>query len=387
MKTQPELLLELSRRFGTDKDYIIASGGNSSFKTADHLWITASGSFLGRLSESDLLKLSRAKLANLRSKTYETDSRQREIDVKNDLLSTMEDGFTGARPSVETSLHDLIEYPFVLHTHPTLVNGLLCSKKAEIMTRKIFGDVVLYIGYHDPGYTLFTKVQEGVEAYRRELGADPKIIFLQNHGIFVGGESPEEIIQLYKMVENEIGKEITKRPDISERPPGDLAESVLPGLQNIVSRYGAMFLKVRNNALIESYLEDEQSFAKISKPFTPDIIVFCKSHYLYVNRGNNPETILSALESEVGDFHAQYGYVPKVILVKNLGLISAADNETYSGIILDIFEDLMKISCYSDNFGGPNFMNAREISFIEDWEAEKYRYEMARKSSSNLRNT
>lgn len=378
MQTQLELLLELSKRYGTDKDYVIASGGNSSFKTADHLWITASGSFLGRLRESDLLKLSRVKLAKLRSKTYETDSRQREEDVKNDLISTIEGSFTGVRPSVETSLHDLIEYSFVLHTHPTLVNGLLCSSNAEIVTRKIFGDLALYIGYHDPGFTLFKKVQEGVLAYRRERGVDPKLIFLQNHGIFVGGESPDEIINMYKTVEKAIDKEITIRPDLSERPVDELAQSILPGLQKLVSKYNTMFLKVRNNALIESYLENEQSFAKISKPFTPDIIVFCKSNYLYVNGGKNPETILSALDSEIGNVHSQSGYIPKVILVKNLGLISAADNETYSEIILDIFEDLMKISCYSDNFGGPHFMSAREISFIEDWEAEKYRYNMAR---------
>ena len=35
------------------------------------------------------------------------------------------------RPSVETSMHEIINYPFVVHTHPTLVNAITCANKAE----------------------------------------------------------------------------------------------------------------------------------------------------------------------------------------------------------------------------------------------------------------
>jgi rhamnose utilization protein RhaD (predicted bifunctional aldolase and dehydrogenase) len=379
MPTDLELLIDMSNRYGSDKDYIIASGGNASFKTDRHLWITASGSFLGSLVEADLLKLSRTKLAALRTKTYEADAHQREEQVKNDLISTIDGDFTGVRPSVETSLHDLIEYPFVLHTHPTLVNGLLCGNNAESETQRIFGDTVLYIGYHDPGFTLFQKVMEGVLRYRLEQGTEPKIIFLRNHGIFVGGESPEEITRQYDMVMEALKREIKSMPDLSECPPDALAQTVLSWVEAILARYGRQFFMVRNHALIESYLESEQTFEKISKPFTPDIIVFCKSGYLYVNAGDNPDAIIASLERQIESYHAAFKFLPKVILIKHVGLISVADNETYASIILDIFEDLIKISHFSESFGGPHFMNPREISFIEEWEAEKYRFQMAQK--------
>ena len=154
----------------------------------------------------------------------------------------------------------------------------------------------------------------------------------------------------------------------------------MPEVRNMVSKERLMFMKVRNHALIESYLENESLFEKISRPFTPDIIVFCKSRYLYVNVEKNSEKILNALEKGLKKFQSDYGYLPKILLVKHLGMISVSDNEKYSEIILDIFEDLIKISCYSENFGGPHFMNDREVTFIEEWEAEKYRYEMARKT-------
>ncbi len=63
------------------------------------------------------------------------------------------------RPSVETSLHDLIQYKFVVHLHPTLINGILCSRNAKNLTMKLFGESVLFVPYTDPGYILFKKLE------------------------------------------------------------------------------------------------------------------------------------------------------------------------------------------------------------------------------------
>lgn len=380
---QHELIIlnQLSEHYGKNKNYIIASGGNSSYKTDDDLWITASGSFLGNLGKDDILKLSRKKLAKLRSKKYEADPRLREEQIKNDLVSSISDSVSGKRPSVETSMHDLIEYAYIIHTHPTLVNGLLCSNHAELMTKKLFGDMeAMYISYYDPGYTLFRKVEEGLLQYRRAHKQDPKLIFIQNHGIFVSSDSPDEINQLYDLVNERIENEIKTRPDLSPVSINDKASTILPAIQAMFSAKKSAFLKLRNNALIESFLESKQTFEKISRPFTPDIIVFCKSHYLYIPEENNSVKILKAIQDGLHKFQHSYGYHPKIILVKHLGIISVDVNEKYSEIVLDIFEDLIKISCYSDNFGGPHFMNDQEILFIEEWEAEKFRYEAAEKN-------
>ena len=380
---QHELIIlnQLSEHYGKNKNYIIASGGNSSYKTDDDLWITASGSFLGNLGKDDILKLSRKKLAKLRSKEYDSDPRLREEQIKDDLVSSMTDSVPGKRPSVETSLHDLIEYAYIIHTHPTLVNGLLCSNHAETMTKKLFGDLeAMYVRYYDPGYTLFRKIEEGLLQYRREQKQDPKLIFIQNHGIFVGSDSPDEIKELYNLVHERLENEIKIEPDLFPVSINDKASAILPAIQAMFSDKKLTYLKLRNNALIESFLESEQTFERISRPFTPDIIVFCKSHYLYIHEENNTVKILRAVQDGLQKFQHSYGYLPKIILVKHLGIISVDVHEKYSKIVLDIFEDLIKISCYSDNFGGPHFMNDQEILFIEEWEAEKFRHEAAEKN-------
>lgn len=60
------------------------------------------------------------------TKAYSEQPDEREEQVKNDLAAATLT--KGRRPSVETSLHDAINWPFVVHLHPTVVNGLLCAQ-------------------------------------------------------------------------------------------------------------------------------------------------------------------------------------------------------------------------------------------------------------------
>ena len=109
------------------------------------------------------------------------------LNVKNDLAAACIS--KGRRPSVETSMHNAIDYAFVIHLHPTAVNGLMCANNVESDLRRLFGDKALYIPYTDPGYVLFKLVEESIVAYRTAHGAEPQVIWLQNHGIFVAANT------------------------------------------------------------------------------------------------------------------------------------------------------------------------------------------------------
>jgi NAD(P)-dependent dehydrogenase (short-subunit alcohol dehydrogenase family) len=58
------------------------------------------------------------------------------------------------------------------------------------------------------------------------------------------------------------------------------------------------------------------------------------------------------------------------------------DNWSSAGIALDVYEDLMKISYYSEDFGGSRFLSKDQINFIDNWEVENYRRQMAGGSKS-----
>ena len=375
METDLQQLVEISQFYGKDKRYVIAGGGNTSMKTADRIWIKASGFALSDITEDGFAMLDRSKLKRISSAEYSSDPFQREREIKDDLSAanlTIE-----RRPSVETSLHDLIEYRFVVHLHPTLVNGLMCGIDVVDHVSTLFGEEALYIPYTDPGYILFNEVEKKLQEYREKAGKDPAIILLQNHGIFVSGDTTGEIHSIYEEVFNRLGSAVKNEPSGKDSPIGDQVTDILPALRMMLSGEGSKTLRVRNNALVEHFTASAGTYQKISKPFSPDIIVYCKSNYIYSEAGGSPDEILDDLQTRIKAFNKEFGYAPKVILIKGLGMVAVGENAAGAEIILDVFEDMMKISWLSESFGGPHFMGPEDIRFIDTWEVENYRRKTA----------
>lgn len=389
---QIEDLIAISRKFGQDSRFVIAGGGNTSYKDENRLWVKASGHALATITEDGFAVLDRALLNEMGEKAYNEDTAIREEQVKNDLSVACIT--KDRRPSVETSLHNCMGFAFVVHLHPTLVNGLMCSVNAEAACKEIFPDA-LYIEYTDPGYTLFKKVYDRIKAYKAEKGKEPQMIFLQNHGIFVGGDTTAEIEGIYSEV---LGKLEAK---VAALPEGDTAVSetvtdVVPAIRQMLSRSGRGFktLKVTQNALVDFFIDGcsvtstgsvtdcpgKSGFDKIAKPFTPDIIVYCKSSYIFIE-AESDEEILKQAEEEIEAFVSGKGHTPKVLLLKGIGLIAVGDSSRNAQIITDVFTDAMKVAFYAQSFGGEHPMERAWIDFIDNWEVENYRRKVASSAS------
>ena len=389
---QIEDLIAISRKFGQDSRFVIAGGGNTSYKDENRLWVKASGHALATITEDGFAVLDRALLNEMGEKAYNEDTAIREEQVKNDLSVACIT--KDRRPSVETSLHNCMGFAFVVHLHPTLVNGLMCSVNAEAACKEIFPDA-LYIEYTDPGYTLFKKVYDRIKAYKAEKGKEPQVIFLQNHGIFVGGDTTAEIEGIYSEV---LGKLEAK---VAALPEGDTAVSetvtdVVPAIRQMLSRSGRGFktLKVTKNALVDFFIDGcsvtstgsvtdcpgKSGFDKIAKPFTPDIIVYCKSSYIFIE-AESDEEILKQAEEKIEAFVSGKGYTPKVLLIKGIGLIAVGDSSRNAQIITDVFTDAMKVAFYAQSFGGEHPMERAWIDFIDNWEVENYRRKVASSAS------
>ncbi|MDO9153393.1 MAG: class II aldolase/adducin family protein, partial [Paludibacter sp.] len=198
---QIQQLIEISQFYGRDSRFVIAGGGNTSYKNAEKIWVKASGSSLATITQDGFAVMDRAKLNLMSDKTYSTNAAEREEEVKNDLAAATLT--KGKRPSVETSMHNIIDFAFVVHLHPTLVNGLMCAQLSEsefsglAKLTELFGEKNVFIPYTDPGYVLFKKVEEKIIEYRKKYSEKPQIIWLQNHGIFVAANSIVEVKVLY----------------------------------------------------------------------------------------------------------------------------------------------------------------------------------------------
>lgn len=375
-------LIEISRFYGCDSRFVIAGGGNTSYKNAEKIWVKASGSSLATITEEGFAVLDRALLNAMSGKRYSHHAAEREEQVKNDLAAATLT--KGKRPSVETSMHNAIGYAFVVHLHPTLVNGLMCAQNAEIELRKLFGEKALYVEYTDPGYVLFKKVDDKIGEYRTKFNEEPQVIWLQNHGIFVAANSIDEIRKIYDEIFNRLDQSTlffpTEKSEISSSEEAKEA-SVVPAIRMMLSGEGLKTLKVRKNELIRYFYNSEKNQQNIAKPFTPDAIVYCKSNYLFLN-GDTPEKIIAQAEKDISAFAGKFGYLPKVLLIRGIGLVAAGDNAKQCDTILDVFEDAMKIAHLSESFGGAHPMTQSQIDFIDNWEVENYRRSVAAGSAS-----
>ena len=368
-----EKLIEISRYYGDNPSYVIAGGGNTSYKDNDTIWIKASGIPLAGIGEHGFVSLNRKKLSRIESHSFSENASLREEEVKAMMKQAIISP-QNLRPSVETSLHNLIDYKFVVHTHPTLVNGLMCARNAVAEVEQRFGNRALMVEYTDPGYILFKKLQERVDEYRAKFGAIPQIVFLQNHGVFVGADSLDEIREIYE----EINMKISENKDLSI-PSSQTIVNQSPVNESISAGFSSRYLLSTsvNCDLIKHFTANQSSMEKVSKPFSPDIIVYCKSKYLFLKH----EVQVSEIKGLIKQFETKHGYYPKVILQEGGGLTVVEENKKSLQIVQEVFLDLMKISYLSEQYGGPHFMTSEQIQFIDNWEVEHYRRKVAKGGS------
>lgn len=360
-----EALAEISRFYGSNPDYVIAGGGNTSFKDADTLYIKGSGMALADAVPEAFVRMDRKALARIWDKSYPGGSDEREKGVLADLMAARKAGEEQKRPSVETMLHDLLPFAFVVHLHPAMVNGLTCSQRGEAAMNEIFPDAI-WIPSTNPGYILSLKVKKALEDYAAKHGKTCQVIFLQNHGVFVAAETVEGIKEIYRNIMDKLGKKIQRRPDFggeSRTVPWeyDSAAKELPG--------NNVFLC---NKEISKLVKDRASFGPVSSAFTPDHIVYAGSDPFFTD-AQSEEAGREAFKNH----EAKTGRPPKIAALQGVGVFGLGATEKAAKLALELFTDAIKVAAYSESFGGPRFMTQDQIDFINNWEVERFRTNVA----------
>ncbi len=372
MKPEIQELIELSHFYSQKKDFIIASRGNTSFKDKNHIYIKASGASLATIDETGFVQLDRKRLHLITEKTYSGDALECENQFKIDILNSRIHPEKGQQPSVETSLHDLMAFRFVVHTHSAKAYGLLCSKDVEKSTTDLFGDEVVFIPYVDPGYKLFKKAQDLIKAYRKRTGVEPQIILLQNHGIFVAADSMDEIYTLHDKVIDKLVGAIGKIPDLINVPINPAAAKVIPPIRMMLSANGLKTLKVINNSYYEKFLSSEAEYQKIATPFIPDAIIYCNSSFLYDEYFGDTDALLNKLSTKIETYVKTQLKTPKIICIKGIGCILVGDNALGVATLENVLNGICLVSLYSEKFGGQSPMTLHQVQFIDTWEVEQY---------------
>ncbi len=339
-----ETIVGLSHEFGT-VDYVKGGGGNTSVKNEATLWVKPSGTTLAGLEEETFVAMNREKINELYAVETPAESAAREELVKNLMAEAVEND--AGRPSVEAPLHNVFDAKYVVHTHPALVNGLTCAKEGEAACKRLWPEA-LWVEYIDPGYTLCMEVRERIEAYRAANGKEPALLVLQNHGIFVSADSPEEIRELYARVMDALKSEYSTA-DISQTLEVPAASEPEAGLGPVFGADAA-------------FVASSGKFVYAPGPITPDHLVYSKA-FPYL--GTLDEAGAEAYQSE-------RGYAPKVVVAGDR-VYGIGTSQKNADLALELAQDGALVMQLADAFGGVNYMSDAHREFIENWEVESYR--------------
>lgn len=285
-------LLGMSKLFGERVDLVQAGGGNISVKFSD-------------------IKLTAIKSSGISLSSMTIKSGYCVVDKEQKIY-----GGTG-RPSIETTMHQIIDHPYVVHLHPIITN---CIQSFDVLSTLFPKSLIL--PYVKPGVELTNML-------KKKLRPDHDVIFLQNHGIIVYGNSKSDIIQ--KVGEICAVCESYAKMDLSQYKEA-----------NVVSE----IMRKYDSDLVSYRICEMNPYV----PATPDCVVYCGAEI--------PN------ETNISQYILDYGVLPSLIKY-NGSLYSVANslNRCRDIEIVYLSNSLLNIAP----------LNTETIKDLLSWEAEKYR--------------
>jgi rhamnose utilization protein RhaD (predicted bifunctional aldolase and dehydrogenase)/NAD(P)-dependent dehydrogenase (short-subunit alcohol dehydrogenase family) len=386
-----DVIVKLSRYYGSDPEFVLAGGGNTSAKVGDRLFVKGSGHSLATISPDGFVEMDRKALEALLHSELSTDKTTREQQFKDAVMAARIAPEKGQRPSVEALLHHLMPGQYVVHSHSTLVNMFTCCAKGQAIAKDALGDQFIWVPEVDPGFVLANELKKALQDRPK-----PRAILMQNHGLVISGDSADEIKRNTDWLVDELHKALNRAKSLTEFGAVSRIEdsAVRKRLINFIAPALRGLLASGENLKIVTF-DDSQDVLNLvggaegkalatGGPLTPDQIVYCRSFPLWFEPAPDAtgEQIVQQLRDAIAAHRSKTGSEPQIVLVMGLGLFAAADDFGGATTARDIYIDIVKVMAGAQRLGGVRYMDAGLRKFIEEWEVEAYRKQVSAASRS-----
>lgn len=361
---------------------------------ADTMYVKGSGHALATIGPDGFVEMDRRRLQELLGRDLGPDRNRREELFKEAVMAARKAPDKGQRPSVEVVFHHLMPRRFVVHTHATLANMYTCCAAGERLVREILGDEVVWIPEVDPGLPLAQAIRDALAEYAKRTGRDcPRAVIMQNHGIIVCGDHPDEVRSHMDRVMERLRKHLESRPQREpfgpiRRMPDDqacaLVNAIAPALRGLLAE-SDQWLKVvmfddSPEAISLACGQQGQQVAA-GGPLMPDQIVYCKALPMWFvpAAGEAPRSLLARLRDAIEQHRAATRFAPQIVLVEGLGVFAAGDDYAAANAARMVYLDAIKVMAGALRLGGGiNYLSPGQREFFEYWEVEAYRRKVAR---------
>jgi len=397
-------LLTRSNTLGADPRNTNYAGGNTSAAGTDTdpvtghpvelLWVKGSGGDLGTLTESGLAVL---RLDRLRALVDVYPGVEREDEMVTAFDYCLH-GRGGAAPSIDTAMHGLVPAAHVDHLHPDSGIALATAADGEELTRRCYGDRVVWVPWRRPGFQLGLDIAEVQRANPNAIGC-----ILGGHGVTAWGETSAQCqansLEIIRTAEDFLARH--GRPDpFGDRLPDNAA---LPEAERR-ARAAALFPVLRGLASTDrsqvGHLTDSDVvldfLASSGHPRLTALGTSCPDHFLRTKvrpmvldlPPNAPladvttrlRELHAAYRAEYADYYARHaapdnpamrGADPAIVLVPGVGMFSFGANKQTARVAGEFYVNAINVMRGAESVSTYAPIDEAEKFRIEYWALEE----------------
>ncbi len=326
----PTSLIDTTEKVGNDINLVQGPGGNISYKENGFMLIKASGTKMSDVKKKNIfVKTNHGKIISALK-------RKEKDPIKN----SWED-INKIRPSIETSMHAIMPHKCVLHVH--CVNTLSWIVQENYINKiKIFlkDENWISVPYKKPGISLSRSIEN--ELHKNKFD----VIFLSNHGLVVGADSPQKAYLITKRISERLFLGELEKNKVCKKNFDNFLFSNKYKLPKYEYVHRIAFSNIHTNMAIKGDL-------------FPDQIVFLENGIVLVENVRELNNLVKLSDSEL-----------PVVLIPNIGILvpkvfKEVNEETLLGLSM-IISRIPKSATL-------NYLSKINRDEIINWDLEKHR--------------
>jgi rhamnose utilization protein RhaD (predicted bifunctional aldolase and dehydrogenase) len=345
---KPELdaLRAASARIGSDPLLTQGAGGNTSLKVGGVLWIKASGTWLAHALDRDIMVP--VEFEPLLEAVAAVDP----VAEQAHKFIVAARNASGLRPSIETTVHALMPQRVVLHVHcvDTIALAVRTDCVAQVAPR-LNGLNWAYVPYARPGLPLALAIAKH-DAQR------PDVLILANHGLVVAGETVAAAEALLREVKKRLHAEPRKIDLAAAESVRELAST----------ETGETQYRLPESEISHGLALDAVSLSIAARgSLYPD-------HVIFLGEGS----VIAAPGEDVAGVIRRTGFAPACIVFPGAGVLLRGDVPPGADAMARCLAD---VAARIPAEAPVRVLSAEEHIQLTDWDAEKYRQDLAGKAA------
>ncbi len=404
-------LVYRSNLLGSDQRITNTGGGNTSAKltetdpltgeSVEVLWVKGSGGDLRTAKRENFSSLYQGKLLGLENNYAKAPERGVKSAIEDEMVGAYAHCTFNLNPrptSIDTPLHAFILCAHVDHTHPNAVIALAASRHGRDLTKKIYGDDVIWTEWQRPGFDLGLKLREIRRQHPQARG-----VILGQHGLINWANDDQACYDLSLELIEKAARYLAAH-DRGEKTFGgakfaalapekrrELFVQVLPWLRGRISQVQRMIATLQDDETILRFVNgaDAPRLAALGTS-CPDHFLRTKIKPLYVDWNPQTETFPALKQKlEAGLLHYRADYLayyeacrrpnsppmrnpdPTVVLIPGLGLIAWGKDKSESRVTAEFYRCAIEVMRGAEAIDEYIALPRQEAFDIEYWLLEE----------------